>query len=102
MTSQLFPLGVGIITPVASGLLDIRSSLPFSIIEILVFAGGILWYFFKCKKYHEAGPVLAVLPLFFAWRSLWTYFFYVTIIIFAMMLVRGEGLRINTNTTNVK
>ena len=43
------------------------------------------------KKYPVAGPVLSVFPLFFAWRSLWTYFFYVTIITFAMMLMRGEG-----------
>jgi hypothetical protein len=107
VTDELFPLGVGIITPVASGLLDIRSSLLFSIMEAAVFAGGIIWYAFQCKKYPDAGPVLAILPMFFAWRSLWTYFFYVTIIIFAMMLVRGEEggggiLQISTNTTNVK
>jgi hypothetical protein len=99
VTDELFPLGVGIITPVASGLLDIRSSLPFSIMEASVFAGGIIWYAFQCKKYPDAGPVLAILPMFFAWRSLWTYFFYVTIIIFAMMLVRGEE-RGGGNTTN--
>jgi hypothetical protein len=104
MTDQLFPLGVGIISPVTSGLLDIRSSLPFSIMEMAVFTGGIIWYAFQCKKYPDAGPLLAILPMFFAWRSLWTYFFYVTIIIFAMMLVRGEEeiLQINTNTTNDK
>jgi uncharacterized membrane protein len=96
VTDQLFPVGVGIITPVTSGLVNIQSSLPFSILEIIVFAGGIIWYAFNCKKYPAAGPILAVLPLFFAWRSLWTYFFYVTIIIFAMMLMRDEG----ENTTN--
>ncbi len=91
MTQQMFPLGVGVVSIVSSGLVDIRSSLPFSIMELIVFAGAIIWFARYGKKYPDAGPILAVLPLFFAWRSLWMYFFYVTIITCATMCMRdGE------------
>jgi hypothetical protein len=90
MTTQMFPLGVGVVSLVSSGLVDMRSSLPFSIMELTVFAGAIIWYARYGKKYPEAGPILAVLPLFFAWRSLWMYFFYISIITLAAMSMR-EG-----------
>jgi hypothetical protein len=91
MTSQMFPLGVGVVTLVTSGLVHIQSSLPFSMMELVAFAGAVTWYARYGKKYPEAGPTLSVLPLFFAWRSLWMYFFYVTVITCAVMCVnQGE------------
>ncbi len=90
MTSQMFPLGVGIISLVTSGVLDIRSSLAFTIMEFLVFTGAIIWFARYGKKYPDAGPILAVLPLFFAWRSLWMYFFYVTVITCATMCMKDK------------
>ena len=33
---------------------------------------------------------MAVLPLFFAWRSLWTYFFYIGLIILASILINEK------------
>jgi hypothetical protein len=91
MTTQMFPLGVGLVTLVSSGLLNITSSLPFSIMEIAVFAVAVAWYARYGKKYPEAGPVLSVLPLFFAWRSLWMYFFYISVITCAAMCMKqGE------------
>jgi len=108
VTMNMFPLGVGFVSLVTSGLINVNTSMPFSIAEIAVFAAAVIWYARYVKKYPDAGPVLAVLPLFFAWRSLWTYFFYITIIIFAMMLMRGgerkegEILPIRTKGGNSK
>ena len=88
MTEPMFPLGVGFISLVTSGLIDMQSSLPFSILEVIVLIIAVIWYFKNCVRYPESGLVLAVLPLFFAWRSLWTYFFYIAIIILARMLLK--------------
>lgn len=87
MTDRLFPTGVGVITFVLSGVLDIESSLPFTIMEIIVAVLAMTWYFRNCRRFPYTGPVLAVLPLFFAWRSGWSYFYYVDIIILAAILI---------------
>ncbi len=87
MSENFFPLGVGVISIVTSGLVTILNPTPFTIMEILVFAAGAVWYFFNCRRYPHAGPVLAFLPLFFAWRSLWSYFFYIDIIVLAAILI---------------
>jgi hypothetical protein len=87
MSGDIFPLGIGIVTLVTSGIWHIYSPLAFDIMEFCAMALGVFWYFFNYRKYPYAGPVLAIAPLFFAWRSLWPYFFYTVIIILAMMLV---------------
>ena len=88
MAEPMFPLGVGFISLVTSGLINVQTSLPFTILELIVFIVAIVWYVRNCVSYPEAGLVLAVLPLFFAWRSLWTYFFYISIIILTRMLTK--------------
>jgi hypothetical protein len=87
VTDNMFPLGVGIISIVSGGYADIQSPLIFTILELAVAVAAVLWYFFKCHRYPETGLLLAVLPLFFAWRSLWGYFFYVDVIILASILI---------------
>ena len=84
---NLFPMGVGIITLVTGGVLNIQSSLYFTIVELLVGIMAIIWYYHNCIRYPHTGLLLAVFPLFFAWRSLWPYFFYYDIIILAAILL---------------
>jgi hypothetical protein len=88
MTEPMFPLGVGFISLVTSGVIDVQTSLPFTILEGVVLITAVIWYFRNCVRYPESGIVLSVLPLFFAWRSIWTYFFYIAIIILARMLLK--------------
>jgi hypothetical protein len=88
---ELFPLGVGIITLVTGGVLDIQSPLLFTIIELLIGITAIVWYYHNCLRFPHTGPLLAVLPLFFAWRSLWPYFFYCDIIILASIIIEDYG-----------
>ena len=83
MSDPMFPLGVGLINLVTSGIVNIQSSLPFTVLELMAMIGGIAWYWRNCRRAPHAGLILAVLPLFFAWRSLWPYFFYVGMIAFA-------------------
>jgi uncharacterized membrane protein len=87
MSGKMFPAGVGIITLVTSGILNIRSPVIFVIIEFLTFGLGIIWYYRYYYRYKKIGPLLAILPLFFAWRSLWPYFFYTGLIIVASILL---------------
>ncbi|HEX79123.1 MAG TPA: hypothetical protein G4O19_03090, partial [Dehalococcoidia bacterium] len=92
MIDNLFPLGVGVITLVTSGIVDIQSPLIFTILELAVLGIAIVWYFRYCHRYPSIGPILAVIPLFFAWRSLWPYFFYFDLIILASILVNEYGI----------
>jgi hypothetical protein len=96
MLEPMFPLGVGAISLVTSGLVDFQMAAPFAIAEIVVLVGACLWYWRYCKQYPDVGPVLAIMPLFFAWRSLWTYFYYIVIIVLARMLIRDNGEAITT------
>ncbi len=93
MTDNLFPLGVGIITLVTGGFLEIQSPLIFSVLELFIAALAIIWYFRYCPRYPHTGPLLAVLPLFFAWRSLWPYFFYADVIILAAVIINEYGAK---------
>lgn len=95
ITHNMFPLGVGIISLVSGGLVDIQSPLVFNILEIAIAAAAVIWYFFKCRRYPETGLILAVLPLFFAWRSLWGYFFYIDIIVLASIMLNEYGAKTN-------
>ena len=92
MLDPMFPVGVGVVTIVTGGLADIRSSLPFTILELGVMAGAIGWYAKNCRRFPHTGPILAVLPLFFAWRSLWPYFFHADIILLAGILANEKSL----------
>ena len=93
MTDNLFPLGVGVISLVTGGILNIQSPLIFSVLEIIIGIIVVIWYYRNCLKYPHIGPLLAILPLFFAWRSLWPYFFYFDIIILAAILTNEYGLK---------
>jgi hypothetical protein len=97
VAGKMFPLGVGVISLVTGGLITVQSPLIFSIMEFAVFALAIIWYFFYCRRYPHTAPVLAVLPLFFAWRSLWGYFFYIDIIVLAAILINEYGAKSNKN-----
>lgn len=90
MTESIFPIGVGLITLVTGRVLDIQSPLIFTICEFSVFIVCIVWYLRYGRRYPYTAPVLAVLPLFFAWRSLWTYFFYMDLIVFALILMNEK------------
>jgi hypothetical protein len=93
MMDPMFPTGGGLITLVTSGLFKIQSSLPFTILEGIVFIAAIIWYFLYCRRYPQTGPILAIIPLFFAWRSMFPYFFYVDIIVLAYIMVNDDAGR---------
>lgn len=91
MSDPMFPIGGGLASLLTGGILHIQSSLPFTILEGAVFVVAIIWYWRNGMRYPQAGPLLAIVPLFFAWRSLWSYFFYVAIISLAYIMSRDDS-----------
>jgi len=92
----MFPKGVGLVAFSIAGILP-PSSLIFTIIEIVVLVLALVWYYFNCRKYPEAGLLLAVLPLFFAWRSFSCYFYFASLLVFGAVAIK-ENRRNATET----
>ena len=87
LSDPLFPSGTGLVALVTFGILRIDSSLIFLILEVVVMLVSLAWFWFNAKRYPGMGIILSVLPIFFAWRSLWPYFFYVDVILLATIIV---------------
>jgi hypothetical protein len=88
----MFPMGVGIVGLVGSPFLhSYMSSVLYSVLEYGVFYPlCIAWYWRLCKSHPEAAMLLAVLPLFFAWRSLPSYFACAAFPVFILLASRGN------------
>jgi len=87
MANTLFPSNIGIITLNFLGIINAHSSLPFTIMEVIVYLTSLTWYYFNCKKAPETGLVLAITPFFFAWRGSWGYYLYYDVLILATILL---------------
>ena len=92
MSNNMFPVGVGVVSLVTNGIINVNSPFIFDIVEFMVLGCGIIWYLFYFKRYPQLGPVLAIFPIFFAWRSLFGYFFYTGLIVLAMVLSENKDL----------
>jgi uncharacterized membrane protein len=84
----MFPLGIGIINLSTSHVLPYLPSWVYTVLEGLAMIASLVWYWRICKKRPEAAILLAVLPLFVAWRSLPSYFYCVAYPIFVLMSSR--------------
>lgn len=85
---KMFPLGNGLILLARIDLMPLLPSAMYSPLEVAAFVACIVWYWRNCERMPEAGFVLAVIPLFFAWRSLTTYFYFVALPALALLLAR--------------
>ncbi len=92
ISDPMFPLGVGIVGLVGSPFLpSYMPSIIYSILEYgIAFPLCIAWYWRICKTHPEAALLLAVAPLFFAWRSLPSYFACVAFPMFILLASRGN------------
>jgi hypothetical protein len=97
----MFPIGVGMITLVSSGLVNIQNEMVFTILEAVSGIVCFVWYLKYHRKYPNMGIILGTVPLFFAWRSLWSYFFYVGLILLAATLITEETQPKNLNLQKV-
>ena len=74
ITEPLFPLGVGIVALAKGHLLPYAPVALYTALEITALI-GCLWAQARWReKLREAVPLLALIPLYFAWRALPNYF----------------------------
>jgi uncharacterized membrane protein len=84
----MFPLGSGFVRLALYGWMPLLSSWVYLALELAAFVVCVVWYARSGWRRPELGFVLAVVPLFFAWRSLSTYFYFVALPAFALLLAR--------------
>ncbi len=84
----MFPLGNGLVRLSLSGLFPLAPSWVYTGLELLAMLACIAWYWRYGKDKPEIGFALATLPLFFAWRSLTTYFYFSALPAFGLLLAR--------------
>jgi uncharacterized membrane protein len=88
MADPMFPMGVGPINLSVTHLLPYLPKWAYTAMEGVAMLGSLAWYWRICKKFPEAAMLLAVLPLFFAWRSLSSYFYCSAFPLFVLMAAR--------------
>ena len=76
LRDPMFPEGAGIIALSIGHLLPFLPHTAYTVLEGAGIVGALLWYVRWGRERPEAALVVAVLPLFLAWRSLPTYFYF--------------------------
>jgi len=82
----MFPLGNGLVRLSLAGVLPLAPAPVYLALEVLAIAACLLIYWRLPRPGTGLGFVLAVTPLWFAWRSLTTYFYFVTLPALALAL----------------
>lgn len=90
VADPMFPLGVGIISLSNAHLLPSLPGWFYWLLEGTAMLCALVWYQRRCLRYPEAAIILAVLPLFFAWRSLPSYFACTAFPLFVLLAARRE------------
>jgi uncharacterized membrane protein len=87
----MFPSGTGLIHLSVAGVLPLAPEGVYSILEVVALAAVVIWYWrYGADLPEEIGLVLAVLPLFLAWRSLTTYFYFVGLPAVVLLVARQK------------
>jgi uncharacterized membrane protein len=83
IADPMFPRGAGIIFLMLNGVLPLWPPLAYTAMEVAVFAICVALTWRVRRTSPELGAVLATVPLFFAYRSLFSYFFLLPLFAFA-------------------
>ena len=99
MADPMFPLGVGLINLSTYHLLPYLPGWCYLLLEASAMGGMLAYYWRVCRSCPEAAMLLAVLPLFLAWRSLPSYFSCTAFPLFILMAARTKSsLRARTSS----
>src|SRR5579859_3974472 len=88
VADPMFPMGVGIVGLSVTHLIPFLSQNVYKALEAIAMVFSLAWYWRICRRYPEAAMLLAVLPLFFAWRSLPSYFYCAAFPLFILMVAK--------------
>lgn len=87
LVDPMFPRGRGLVLLGTAGWLPLWPPAVYTTLELLALAAALGWYAWRgALRYPELGLLLAMLPLWFAWRSLPSYFYFVTVPTIALWL----------------
>lgn len=84
----MFPMGVGIVGLSVTHMIPYLPQHVYTALEAIAMLGSLIWYWRICRKHPEAVMLLAVIPLFFAWRSLPSYFYCAAFPLFILMAAK--------------
>lgn len=90
LKDPMFPLGSGIIVLSAAGVVPLWPRTIYLLAELATMAVSLVWYWRHCRRWPYAGLVLAVLPFFFAWRSLFSYFYPISVALLGVLAAVDE------------
>ena len=88
VADPMYPSGAGVVALGLTPLFPLLPSAVYTALEALAMLLCIAWYWRICKSRPEAAMLLAMLPLFFAWRSLPSYFYCVALPLFILQVAR--------------
>lgn len=95
VADPMFPMGVGIINLSITHLIPYLPQSVYSSLEAIAMLFSLALYWRICRRCPEAAMLLAVVPLFFAWRSLPSYFYCAAFPIFLLIVAkRKPGFRV--------
>jgi ALG3 protein len=75
LKDPMFPAGAGIIALGRHGLPTLWLHPVYTVLELAALVACVLYYARTCGRQPDTGLVLALVPLVFAWRSFFVYFF---------------------------
>ena len=85
LLEPMFPRGAGAVFLSTSGAIPLLPSVVYAGAELAAFAVCLAVAWRTRRTSPELGAVLAVVPLYFAWRSLFSYFFLLPLFAFAAL-----------------
>lgn len=92
MRDPMYPEGAGLIALSIGKLVPFLPRSAYTVLEGLGMVGALIWYFRWGRERPESAMLLAVLPLFLAWRSLPTYFYFCALPV-ALLLAQSKQVR---------
>ena len=90
VADPMFPMGVGIVNLSVTHLIPYLPERVYTVLQIAAFLISIACYWHMSRTRPESAIFFAVLPLFFNWRSLSSYFYCVAYPIFVLMAARSR------------
>lgn len=88
LVDPMFPMGTGLIALSIGHVIPYLPERAYQILEWTTYGLSLIYYWFRCRRAPEAAMLLAVVFLFFAWRSLPSYFYCSAFPLLVLMLKR--------------
>ncbi len=88
VADPMFPMGVGVVGLSTTPIFSYLPTVFYTSLEAIAVLLCLGWYWRICKSRPEAAMLLAFLPLFFAWRSLASYFYCSALPLFILQMAR--------------